>query len=61
MRLLVDYGREFIEPPPYRLDDLAQATGMSISGTRTAYDDEIDDVAHRIGRRSRTRTIGNPA
>jgi hypothetical protein len=25
---------------PYKLDDLAQATGMSISGVHTAYDDD---------------------
>jgi hypothetical protein len=56
MRLLVAYGREFVEPRPYRLEDLAQATGMSISGTRTSYDDdEIADVAERINRRPRTR------
>jgi len=37
LRLLIAYGREFIEPRPYTLADLAQAAGMSISGVRTAY------------------------
>ena len=32
----------FIRPRSYRLEDLARAAGMSISGVRTAYDaDEI--------------------
>ena len=37
MRLLLAYAREFAVPRPYRLTDLAQAAGMSISGIRTAY------------------------
>jgi hypothetical protein len=37
MRLLLAYAREIITPRPYRLADLAQATGRSISGIRTAY------------------------
>ena len=37
MRLLLAYAREFAVPRPYRLADLAQAAGMSISGIRTAY------------------------
>jgi hypothetical protein len=46
LRLLIAYGREFVSPRPYRLEDLAKAAGMSISGTRTAYDaDEVDAVA----------------
>ncbi len=36
MRLLLAYARES-HPRPYRLADLAQAAGMSISGIRTAY------------------------
>ena len=43
MRRLLAYGREFVRPRPYRLVDLADAAGMSISGVRTAYDGE--DVA----------------
>jgi hypothetical protein len=50
MRLLIAYAREFAEPRPYRLDDLARAAGMSISGVRTAYDhDEITQVAEITG------------
>lgn len=54
MRLLIAYGREFTRPRPYRLEDLARAAGMSISGVRTAYDeDEIAEVAKRTGTRPR--------
>ena len=50
MRLLIAYGREFTRPRPYRLEDLARAAGMSISGVRTAYDDdEVAEVARRTG------------
>lgn len=56
MRLLVAYGREFVRPQPYQLKDLAASTGMSISGTRSAYDDdEVGDVEKRLGRPPRTR------
>ena len=37
MRLLLAYAREFAVPRPYRLADLAEAAGMSISGVRIAY------------------------
>ena len=37
MRLLLAYAREIVTPRPYRLADLAQAAGISISGVRTAY------------------------
>ena len=37
IRLLLAYAREFATPRPYRLADLAEASGMSISGIRTAY------------------------
>lgn len=37
MRLLLAYAREYVRPRPYRLEDLANATGMSISGVRKAY------------------------
>jgi hypothetical protein len=54
MRLLIAYGREFTRPRPYRLEDLARASGMSISGVRTAYDDdEIAEVAKLTGTRPR--------
>jgi hypothetical protein len=50
MRLLIAYGREFTRPRPYRLEDLARAAGMSISGIRTAYDDEeIAEVTRLTG------------
>jgi hypothetical protein len=54
MRLLIAYGREFTRPRPYRLEDLARAAGMSISGIRTAYDeDEVAEVAKLTGTRPR--------
>jgi hypothetical protein len=37
LRLLLAYAREIITPRPYRLADLAEAAGMSISGIRIAY------------------------
>jgi hypothetical protein len=37
MRLLLAYAREIVTPRPYRLADLAEAAGMSISGVRLAY------------------------
>jgi hypothetical protein len=50
MRRLLAYGREFTRPRPYRLADLADAAGMSISGVRTAYDNEdIAQVADATG------------
>ena len=50
MRRLLAYGREFTRPRPYRLADLADAAGMSISGVRTAYDaEEIAQVADATG------------
>ncbi len=57
MRMLVAFGREFIKPQPYQLKQLAEATGMSISGTRSSYTvDEVAAVARRIGRQPRFRT-----
>lgn len=50
IRRLLAYGREFTRPRPYRLADLADAAGMSISGVRTAYDaDEIRQVSQATG------------
>jgi hypothetical protein len=50
MRRLLAYGREFTRPRPYRLADLADAAGMSISGVRTAYDaEDIAQVAEATG------------
>ena len=48
MRLLIAYGRRFTHPRPYKLIDLANAAGMSISGVRTAYDDEEGEQAAGI-------------
>ncbi len=56
LRLLLAYAREFAEPRPYRLEDLARAAGMSISGIRTAYDDdEVGEVAAITGLPRRRR------
>lgn len=46
MRLLLAYAREITAPRPYRLADLAQAAGKSISGIRTAY--TPDDIQHAV-------------
>jgi hypothetical protein len=62
LRLLLAYGREFVEPRPYTLDSLAQAAGMSVSGVRTAYDnEEIFTVAKLIGAKLRRRGAAEPA
>jgi hypothetical protein len=56
LRLLLAYAREFAEPRPYRLEDLARTAGMSISGIRTAYDDdEIAEVTAVTGLAPRRR------
>ena len=44
IRLLLAYAREIAIPRPYRLADLAQATGLSISGIRIAY--TATDIQH---------------
>lgn len=43
MRRVIAYAREHVKPRPYRLADLAEASGYSISGVRTAY--SPDDTA----------------
>ena len=48
IRILLAYARELATPRPYRLADLAEATGKSISGTRTAYTPADVDAARRI-------------
>jgi hypothetical protein len=54
MRLLLAYAREFVGPRPYPLAALAEASGMSISGVRTAYDeDEVSEVAQITGSKRR--------
>lgn len=46
LRLLLAYAREIITPRPYRLADLAQAAGTSISGVRTAYNQvDVENAA----------------
>jgi hypothetical protein len=51
MRLLIAYARRFTHPRPYKLIDLAEAAGMSISGVRIAYDDEeLDQLTEILGR-----------
>ena len=48
IRILLAYARELATPRPYRLADLAEATGKSISGVRTAYTDRDVDTARHI-------------
>ena len=53
LRRLLAYARESTRPRPYTQADLAEAAGMSISGIRTAYDqDEIDYVNTSINTRA---------
>jgi hypothetical protein len=47
MRLLLAYAREHVTPRPYRLADLADAAGLSISGVRTVYSQADIDLAAR--------------
>ena len=48
IRILLAYARELTTPRPYRLADLAEATGKSISGIRTAYTTADVDAARLI-------------
>jgi hypothetical protein len=48
IRILLAYARELATPRPYRLADLAEATGKSISGVRTAYTTADVSAARRI-------------
>jgi hypothetical protein len=57
MRLLLAYAREFVQPRPYRLADLAQAAGMSLSGIRTAYSKADIEHAARLTGGSRSRHL----
>ncbi|WP_351234798.1 hypothetical protein [Streptomyces sp. NPDC002133] len=53
IRLLLAYAREFHADRPYKLEQLAQAAGMTPSGVRTAFKDgEVGAVAKQIGRRA---------
>jgi hypothetical protein len=50
IRLLLAYARQVITPRPYRLADLADAAGMSISGGRIAYTrSDYMDVLAAVG------------
>lgn len=56
-RLLLAYARQFVPGRSYTLEALAEATGMSASGIRTAYkQSDVDYVAEliRVGRRPET-------
>jgi len=48
IRILLAYARELANPRPYRLADLADATGRSISGVRTAYAQHDVGMARHI-------------
>jgi hypothetical protein len=53
IRLMLAYARELATPRPYRLADLAEAAGISISGVRIAYTQA--DIAHATRLTSGTR------
>ena len=57
MRLLLAYAREHTRPRPYRLADLADAAGMSLSGIRTAYTQADIDQAARLTGGARSRHL----
>jgi hypothetical protein len=57
MRLLLAYAREHTQPRPYRLADLAEAAGMSVSGIRTAYTKADTEEAARLTGGSRGRHL----
>src|SRR5690348_11898878 len=57
LRLLLAYAREHTKPRPYRLADLAQAAGMSLSGVRTAYTKADTDQAARLTGGTRGRHL----
>lgn len=61
IRELLAYGREFVQPRPYTLGDLAAASGMSISGVRTAYGHrDVDAVAEVTGAKPREWRATDP-
>ena len=55
IRLLLAYAREHTQPRPYRLADLAEAAGMSISGVRIAYTQADIEHAARLTGGARSR------
>ncbi|MFY1686183.1 hypothetical protein ACN265_32185 [Micromonospora sp. WMMD730] len=61
IRELLAYGREFVQPRPYTLGDLAAAAGMSISGVRTAYGHrDVAQVADATGAKPREWRAPDP-
>ncbi len=48
MRHLVAYAREHVKPRPYRLADLADAAGLSISGVRIFYSHDDTTTVARL-------------
>ncbi|EEP74650.1 hypothetical protein MCAG_04977 [Micromonospora sp. ATCC 39149] len=61
IRGLLAYGREFVQPRPYTLGDLAAAAGMSISGVRTAYGHrDVAQVADATGAKPREWRAPHP-
>ncbi|GAA2339180.1 hypothetical protein [Dactylosporangium salmoneum] len=61
IRELLAYGREFVQPRPYTLGDLAAAAGMSISGVRTAYNHgDVDAVSDATGAKPREWRAQDP-
>ncbi|MEV7383296.1 hypothetical protein [Streptomyces lydicus] len=61
IRRLLAYGREFHGARPYRLESLAQASGMTVSGIRTAYGTgEIEEVEHAVRREPNRHTAKSP-
>jgi len=57
IRLLLAYAREHVQPRPYRLADLAEAAGISISGVRTAYTKADIEQAARLTGGARSRHL----
>jgi hypothetical protein len=57
IRLLLAYAREHVQPRPYRLADLADAAGMSISGVRIAYTQADIEQAARLTGGARSRHL----
>jgi hypothetical protein len=57
LRLLLAYAREHTKPRPYRLADLADVAGMSISGVRVAYTGADIEQAARLTGGARSRHL----
>jgi hypothetical protein len=61
--LLLAYAREVVTPRPYRLADLAAASGLSISGVRIAYTAaDVERITALLAARDRAASgHGQPA